>query len=334
MLLGRDDRVSDAERDSPHEGTVACPAVGWGGHARSEVAAGGVIDGLSIATSCGTIELSDAECRAHHVHKELLGVFLALMSRREELRHKRVAIFVDATASVAYLAKWGGPSAVMTRIVRRVWALCAAWDIRVVQVSHISGTRMITVGVDSLSRPYKFARGGEMDRDDWRMRDEAFGWLQGMARAWLGRSMEVDRMASRANTRLPRFNSVSSVDPAAEGFSAFAEDWSVGGLSYVFPPFALIPRVLQHVRECRALAVVVVPEWPSQAWWREMVSMMEYRWYFPARAVFERVVDGEWRPVATGGRLLDRATGGEWQTVRQTSFTPIAVVLNGNLKWG
>ena len=317
QLLGWGDHVRGTEpRSAPTSAESGDSLVRDPHSRRLEVAADSVAEGLSVATSCGTIELTDEECRGHHVHKELLGAYLALLSRRHELQHRRVALFVDATASVAYLAKWGGPSQVMTRIVRRIWCLCAAWDIRVVQASHISGTRMISVGVDALSRPYKFARGGEMDRDDWRLRESAFSWLQSMVWSVVGSEAVVDRMASRANRRLPRYNSVSSVDPEAESFSAFAVDWSEVNLSYCFPPFALVPRVLQHVRECQARAVVVVPDWPSQAWWRDLVSMSVAWWHFPEREVFERVSDGE------------------WQVVTKMSFRPVVVVLDGTLTWG
>ena len=167
-----------------------------------------------------------------------------------------------------------------------------------------------------------------MDRDDWRLCRSAFEWLQGMARRWLGGEMSVDRMASRANTRLARFNSVSSIDPAAEGFSAFSVDWSAEPLSYVFPPFAFIPRVLQHVKECGARAVVIVPEWPSQCWWRELVSMAVTWWHFPEREIFERVVDGDWRKVQQGQAVF------KWGRVNKMSFTPVAVVLDGRMQWG
>ena len=99
------------------------------------------------------------------------------------------------------------------------------WDIRIVQVSHISGSLMISAGVDALSRPYRFARGGEADRDDWRLLSTVFEWVQGVALQQFGSHLTIDRMASRANTRLARFCSVSSVDPDAEGFSAFAGSW-------------------------------------------------------------------------------------------------------------
>ena len=59
-----------------------------------------------------------------------------------------------------------------------------------------------------------------------------------------------------------------------------------------------------------------MPDWPSQAWWRDLVSMSVTWWYFPEREVFERVLDGE------------------WQVVTKMSFRPVVVVLDGVLTWG
>ena len=110
---------------------------------------------------------------------------------------------------------------------------------------------MITSGVDALSRPYKFARGSEADRDDWRLCDRAFQWLQQVT----GVVFTVDRMASRANRRCTQFCSQSSVDPESFGVSAFAVNWTVDSMgdsavNYCFPPFSMIPQVLQHLQEC------------------------------------------------------------------------------------
>ena len=161
-----------------------------------------VLDKHTLYASSGTIELTDAEADMHHVHKELVGVVLAVASRRFELENKRVCLLVDSTTSVAYIANWGGPSLTCNRIVRRLWGICARFGIRVVQVSHIAGSVMITSGVDALSRPYKFARGSEADRDDWRLCDHAFQWVQQVT----GMLFTVDRIASRANRRCVQFS--------------------------------------------------------------------------------------------------------------------------------
>ena len=151
-----------------------------------------VLDKHTLYASSGTIELTDLEADMHHVHKELIRVVLAVSLRQLELENKQVCLLVDSTTSVAYIANWGGPSITCNRIVRRLRSICGRFGIRIVQVSHIAGSVMITSGVDALSRPYKFARGSEADRDDWRLCDRAFQWLQQVTAV----VFTVDRMAS------------------------------------------------------------------------------------------------------------------------------------------
>ena len=70
--------------------------------------------------TAGTIELTDSEAEMEHVHKELLMVALVLRSQAEQLRSRRVCIFVDAVATVAYICNWGGPSLFLCRIVKLI----------------------------------------------------------------------------------------------------------------------------------------------------------------------------------------------------------------------
>lgn len=253
----------------------------------------------SFESTSGTIELTDLEADMHHVHKELLGVLLAITSRRWELKDKRVCVLVDATTSVAYITNWGGPSMTCNRLVRKIWGLCATFNIRIVQVSHVAGSVMITSGVDALSRPFRFARGKEAGRDDWRLVASCFAQLQDL----LGVVFTVDRMATRANKRCKQFCSNSSVDPECFGDSAFSVDWRVDrfghpAINYCFPPFSLIQRVVEHVKECQTWVTIVIPWWPSQHWWVKLVAVCQGMWKFPKGTMpFETIQDGEWAAV-------------------------------------
>ena len=141
---------------------------------------------------------------------------------------------------MACIADWDGPSLTCNWIVRRLWDVCARFGIWIVQVSHIAGSVMITSGVDALSHPYKFAWGNEADRDDWRLCDHAFQWLQQVTRVLF----TVDRMASRANRRCMQFCSHSSVDLESFCVSAFAVDWMVDGMGA--PAVNYFPRVIKN----------------------------------------------------------------------------------------
>ena len=151
---------------------------------------------------------------------------------------------------------------------------------------------MVAAGVDAKSRPSKFARGHECHQDDWRLHPQCFLWLQEQ----VGRTFTIDRMATWSSTQCWRFNSVDDVDPdRSQCPGAFANDWRVdeygsSELNYCFPPFALLPRVFAHVRECRAVAVVIVPQWPSQLWWVEAMPMTVRKIELP-RFCFQYVKD-------------------------------------------
>ena len=267
------------------------------------------------ATSSGTIELTDDERSLFHVQKELLGVLLVLKSRGRELFNKRICLFVDSTTSVFYLVRFGGRSAVLHAIVKEIWKVLLQFRIRLVQVSHVKGSTMISSGADSLSRPPKVPlRWKEADRSEWRLRGSYFQQVQMFASRVFGCECSVDRMASRRNTRLARFMSVTDVDPNAEGFSAFSQPWKAAELSYVFPPFHQIPRVLQHVEFSNSRAVLLVPNWPSQLWFPRLSSLaVSWGWFHTTPG--------------TGSPFERFGTDG-WEVVQTISFEPILVAVS------
>ena len=50
------------------------------------------------------------------------------------------------------------------------------------------------------------------------------------------------------------------------------EDWSKWKF-YAFPPFNMIGRVLQKVLSDQAQGIIVVPYWPTQAWFSKFTQM-------------------------------------------------------------
>ena len=86
----------------------------------------------------------------------------------------------------------------------------------------------------------------------------------------------VDRFASKHNTKLKRFNS-RFLDYNTEAVDAFTVDWH-GENNYFCPPVYLVPRVLGHAQACRCIGSLVVPEWPSAAFWPLLcISEKEFR---------------------------------------------------------
>ena len=99
-----------------------------------------------------------------------------------------------------------------------------------------------------------------VDFDDYSLHDEVFFHLESL---WGPHS--VDRFACSYNAKLPRFNS-RFVQPGAEAVDAFTQDWSLEN-NWLVPPISLIGRVLNHMKDCKAVGTLVVPLWKSAYFW-------------------------------------------------------------------
>lgn len=76
---------------------------------------------------------------------------------------------------------------------------------------------------------------------------------------------EVDLFASQLNAKCHTYFSWRQ-DPDSSGVDAFTISWT-NIYFYAFPPFSLIPRVLNKIILEKATGILVVPYWPTQAWY-------------------------------------------------------------------
>ena len=91
---------------------------------------------------------------------------------------------------------------------------------------------------------------------------------------WAG-PQRVDLMASPVNHHLPRWVSAFP-HPAAEVVDCRSVDWDAFGSSYLFPPSAMIPQLLQKILSCRTLLVVIVPWSPHEPWFPPLFQRAEF----------------------------------------------------------
>ena len=81
----------------------------------------------------------------------------------------------------------------------------------------------------------------------------------------------LDVFASRLNYQLPCY--VSWIPAAnAVGVDAFMLEWGTQ-YNYAFPPFSLIPQVLQELEEDQAEIVLVASHWPTQSWFPKLTRL-------------------------------------------------------------
>lgn len=82
----------------------------------------------------------------------------------------------------------------------------------------------------------------------------------------------IDLFASRLNYKLKPFVAYQP-DPEAFAIDAFSLSWQ-SYLFYAFPPFSLMPTVLQKIQEEKATGLILIPKWPTQPWWPTAMRML------------------------------------------------------------
>ena len=104
-----------------------------------------------------------------------------------------------------------------------------------------------------------------VDFDDWTTKNEFF---QFMSERW--GPFTFDRFADCNNKKTARFNS-KYWSPGTSGVDAFAYNWKDHN-NWLVPPIHLIPRVIRHIIECKAIGVLIVPRWQSALFWSFIVD--------------------------------------------------------------
>jgi len=131
---------------------------------------------------------------------------------------------------------------------------------------------------------------------------------------------------------MARFNSLQHT-PGCDGVDAFSLPWA-GELNYAHAPLAQVSLVLDKVRRERATAIVIVPVWPVQAWWRRALLSATASVLLAPTALLDppcrppgRVSPPRWRTAALllelGGRRDKGSVGGALPTL--ASWPPSAV---------
>lgn len=200
-----------------------------------------------------------SECKYHINALELLAIFHALRAFRKQLQGQHIKIFSDNTTAVHYINNMGGiKSSDCNQISVNIWNWCIEQGIWIT-CSHIAGSE--NVQADEASRKFN-------DQLEWKLNETIF---QNICKRW-GR-LDIDLFASRLNAQLPNYCSWKP-DPGCSYVDAFTINWNTVGNVYLFPPFSLMGRCLQKIREEKAIGVVIAPLWPTQPWFAQLMEML------------------------------------------------------------
>lgn len=181
--------------------------------------------------------------------KELQAVELALRLHLPQLQGRRVLLLSDNTTVCHILNTGTTRSQDLLPDLRRVWELLLDHNIDL----H---PRYIPTDENPADAPSR-----KVDAYGQQLRPDLFQALQ---QRW--GPYTIDRFADSANTQLPLFHSFHPSPVAAGTPDAFTNSWAKGN-SWMYPPFPLVGRALQHLRETRGRGTLVAPAWPGQPWW-------------------------------------------------------------------
>jgi hypothetical protein len=187
---------------------------------------------------------------------ELRAVLAALETLPVVQEHRTIDIRCDNTVAVAYLNHMGGRIPRLDNITRKIWRLLEA-----------HGSFIIATYIPTDENPADALTRGIVSKAQVRDFEVKLNPSIFQSFAVSGPFKPViDWFASSSNAQLKRFYTWSEVSTsAAEGYDAFGFFWG-HEVGYMFPPFALIPRILSKVIKDKARVLLVHPRWPGALW--------------------------------------------------------------------
>lgn len=201
---------------------------------------------------------SEQEKLYHINHLELLAAFFALKCFANDLKNCEILLRIDNTTAISYINRMGGvqfPS--LSDLAKLIWKWCETRRLWVF-ASYIKSKD--NTDADFESRCNKIDTEWELCHAAFQEIVKSFG------------SPHIDLFASRTNAKCKDYVSWHR-DPFAYNIDAFTIRWTPH-FFYAFPPFCLLTKVIQKIKNDRATGIVVYPVWPSQPWYPLLSSLI------------------------------------------------------------
>ncbi|XP_063366186.1 uncharacterized protein LOC134654648 isoform X1 [Cydia amplana] len=201
---------------------------------------------------------SQDDKKFHINYLELLAAFFGLKCFASKLSNCEILMRIDNTTAISYINKAGGVKFPhLSELARKIWQWCESRKIWIV-ASYIASKD--NVDADTASRDTNLDTEWELAGKYFKQIVKKFG------------TCSIDLFASRINTKCKTFCS-RYPDPEASVVDAFTISWEKEHF-YAFPPFAVILPVLRKIINDKATGIVVVPNWPTQAWYPMFTSLL------------------------------------------------------------
>lgn len=191
---------------------------------------------------------NESEAMESSTWRELKAVQLVLASIAHKLANNNVRWFTD-NKNVEHILFVGSKNNKLQLLALEVFKLTRKYCIRLEPEWIPREENLIA---DYLSRI--------VDLDDWMLNPEVFKQLD---LVWGPHT--VDRFANSSNNQVNRFNS-RYWNPGSEAIDCFTVNWT-GENNWWCPPIGIVLRVIKHASACGCSGTLIVPEWPSAAFW-------------------------------------------------------------------
>lgn len=194
----------------------------------------------------------NSEEKKEHINwLELKAAFYGLKCFAENLKSAEILLRVDNTTAIAYINKMGSVKyQKLSKLCKEMWQWCERRNIWI-KASYIQSSK--NKEADSESRKISVDTEWEINKNAFKEITRTFG------------KFDVDLFATNINAKCKKFISWYP-DPEAMGVDAFTYNWEKFYF-YAFPPFVLIPKILQKIILDEAEGVLIVPKWPTQSWY-------------------------------------------------------------------
>lgn len=199
--------------------------------------------------------------KKHHInYLELKAAFLCLKFFCDNVSNEHIHLFMDNTVAIKYISKMGGRKRLLNKLAKQIWEWCETRNIWI-SVFHIPG--ILNTRADKLSRLRQKCN----DDMEWALQEDTYQKISSK----MGHC-DFDLFASDKNHKHSTYISYIP-EKSAIAINAFSVTWNYK-LHYAFPPFSIIGRVLQNMREDRAEMLMVAPLFPSQPWFPQLLQLI------------------------------------------------------------
>ena len=196
--------------------------------------------------------------RLHINVLELKAVSLALRSFKAQCQNQTVLVAMDNSTVVAYINKQGGThSAEMCALLWKIMTWCHCYHIAL-KARHIPGCLNLMLKL--------LSRSNQVQSTEWSLHPQVFKQI---CQKWF--TPHVDLFATHLNHKLALYMSPIP-DPNAWDIDALNISW-MGLSAYACPLMTVLHRVIQKIRQCHCLIVVIAPGWLGMPWFWDLVQL-------------------------------------------------------------